>query len=82
VDVDLLRAVAPLLSSPEPPTKLDMARSPKRPLPEDVVRRCKTGFAVPVRDWLLQAENGRDAERGLRGWARTVYALHRNGTWG
>jgi len=80
VDVDLLRAVAPLLSSPEPLTKLDMARSPKRPLPEDVVRRRKTGFVVPVRDWLLQANNGSNAERGLRGWARTVYALRGNST--
>ena len=50
VDVDLLSAVAPLLSSPEPLTKLDKARSPKRPLPEDVVRRRKTGFAVPVQE--------------------------------
>jgi asparagine synthase (glutamine-hydrolysing) len=81
VDVDLRGAVAPLLSSPEPLTKLDMARSPKRRLPEDVVRRHKTGFAVPVRDWLLQAENGSHAERGLRGWACTVYALHSNVTW-
>ena len=80
VDVELLRTVTPLLSSPGPLTKLDMAGTPKRPLPEDVVRRRKTGFAVPVRDWLLQAENGSDAERGLRGWARTVYALRGNGT--
>jgi asparagine synthase (glutamine-hydrolysing) len=80
VDVDLLRAVVPLLGSPEPLTKLDMARSPKKPLPEDVVRRRKTGFTVPVRNWLLQAENGSNAERGLRGWARTVYALRGNGT--
>jgi asparagine synthase (glutamine-hydrolysing) len=80
VDVELLRAAAPLLSSPEPLTKLDMARAPKRPLPEDVLYRRKIGFAVPVRDWLLQAEDGSNAERGLRGWARTVYALHSNGT--
>jgi asparagine synthase (glutamine-hydrolysing) len=79
VDVELLRAAAPLLSSPAPLTKLDMARSPTKPLPEVVLLRRKTGFTVPVRDWLLKADDGNNAERGLRGWARAVYASHNNG---
>jgi len=79
VDVELLRAAAPLLISPTPLTKSDMARSPKKPLPDEVLQRGKTGFAVPVRDWLLQAGGESNAERGLRGWARTVYALHKRG---
>jgi asparagine synthase (glutamine-hydrolysing) len=79
VDVELLRAAAPLLISPTPLTKSDMARSPKKPLPDEVLQRGKTGFAVPVRDWLLQAGGESNAERGLRGWARTMYALHKRG---
>jgi asparagine synthase (glutamine-hydrolysing) len=50
--------------------KAEMARAPRTPLPEAVIGRPKTGFSVPVRDWL----SGADArERGFRGWAKRVY---------
>ncbi|MEE9250632.1 MAG: asparagine synthase-related protein, partial [Alphaproteobacteria bacterium] len=70
VDADLFRALAPMLVSAKPPGKRDMARTPGRSLPEAVMARPKTGFAVPLRDW-LQGDAGR--ARGLRGWARTVF---------
>ncbi len=50
--------------------KQHMADTPRVPLPEAVRNRPKTGFFVPVRDW-LDGEN--DGEPGLRGWARRVY---------
>jgi asparagine synthase (glutamine-hydrolysing) len=78
VDVELLRAVAPLVGSSTPLSKLDMARSPAKPLPGEVLYRPKSGFSVPVREWLLEeagAGSSRNTERGLRGWARTVYAM-------
>ncbi len=72
VDLELLRRVAPLLALDPPPTKLDMARTPERPLPVEVLNRDKTGFSIPVPQWL--AETGRYQElsrqRGLRGWPR------------
>ena len=73
VDIEVLRAVAPLLVSASPPTKQDMARTPRPELPGAIFNRPKTGFSVPVRDWLVQenVEMGRD--RGLRGWAKLVY---------
>jgi asparagine synthase (glutamine-hydrolysing) len=75
VDVSLFRKIAPLLVSPTPPTKLDMALSLSRSLPDPVLLRPKTGFTVPVRDWLLQSFDPTPGlERGLRGWAREVYA--------
>ena len=83
VDLELLRAVTPLLGSSAPPTKQDMARSPANPLPNEVLYRRKTGFTVPVREWLLQGGAGRNPahrERGLRGWARTVYSSHTSHT--
>ena len=40
--------------------------------PRAVVERAKTGFVVPVRDWI--ARDAATAERGLRGWARHVHA--------
>jgi asparagine synthase (glutamine-hydrolysing) len=74
VDLKLLREITPLLASSHPPGKRDMARSPRKPLPEALLSRPKTGFTLPVRDWLLQSFDplaGR--ERGLRGWARYVH---------
>jgi len=79
VDLALLRSLAPQLVSEVPPTKRDMAASPVSPLPSSVLNRPKTGFSVPVREWLaaqsLEVRNPRSAgERGLRRWAREVYA--------
>jgi asparagine synthase (glutamine-hydrolysing) len=74
VDVTLLREIAPLLASPHPPGKRDMALSPNTPLPDAVMTRPKTGFVMPVREWLLQSFDPLAAkERGLRGWARYVH---------
>jgi asparagine synthase (glutamine-hydrolysing) len=74
VDVQLLKQIAPLLASRHPPTKHDMASSPAQRLPLQVLARPKTGFSVPVRDWLLQSIDPlAHTERGLRGWARYVF---------
>jgi len=76
VDADLLRRIAPLLASRHPPGKRDMAAAPRRKLPASVLDRPKTGFLVPVRDWLAADAGAGAGERGLRGWARMVYAAH------
>ncbi|MFM2293871.1 MAG: hypothetical protein RLZZ350_284, partial [Verrucomicrobiota bacterium] len=70
VDIELLRAVAPSLTT-NPPTKRDMADAPTQKLPPEILNRPKTGFQTPVREWML-AENNQ-AERGLRGWAKHVF---------
>lgn len=74
VDWDLLRAVAPLLAAGPDLGKADMARTPARPLPSELLARPKTGFTTPVRRWLARTEG--DRARGLRGWARRVYDLY------
>lgn len=74
VDATLLNALAPrLASSSARPTKRDMAATPARPLPDSVLRRRKTGFSIPVREWLIKG-GAAGRERGLRGWARRVAA--------
>ena len=73
VDVELLRNLAPLLASDTPPTKRDMAISPLSPLPSSILDRRKTGFSIPVRQWLLDDDDGFGRDRGLRGWSRLVY---------
>ena len=78
VDIDLFRTVLPLLAGSHPPTKLDMANSPAKALPPEILARPKTGFGVPVRDWLLEKGDQQDAAqpRGLRGWSRIVYSKY------
>jgi asparagine synthase (glutamine-hydrolysing) len=73
VDLELLRTVAAISNQDDYPTKKDMAGSPKKPLSAEVLNRRKTGFSIPVREWLLDGEEQSNADRGLRGWAKYVY---------
>lgn len=74
VDVDFIRAVLPFFGTVYEHTKADLARVPLNPLPQAVVNRPKTGFGIPVREWLLGEDPQASSERSLRGWARRVYA--------
>ncbi|MBF0094474.1 MAG: asparagine synthetase B, partial [Alphaproteobacteria bacterium] len=67
VDIGLFRALLPLLTGPTPPGKLEMAAAPRTPLPPAILNRRKTGFSVPVAEWMGMGE------RGLRGWARHIH---------
>ena len=73
VDVALFRAILPLLLLDSPCSKRDMAIIPKKAMPFEVLNRQKTGFSVPVREWLMEGSSGNVRERGLRGWARKLY---------
>ncbi len=75
VDWALLRALAPdVACRPGRVTKAHLAASARPALPHAITSRPKTGFSVPVRDWLAGSTPGAPpAERGLRGWARDVY---------
>ena len=72
VDWTLLSDVAPLVDR-HGLTKQDMARTPGRGLPSDLLNRPKSGFTVPVREWLLADRPEYEEARGLRGWAQYVY---------
>lgn len=72
VDYYLLQRVARLIRSPRPPHKRIMASILMRPLPSQIVNRKKTGFTVPVRDWLMSSLSEKP-QRGLRSWAKFVY---------
>ena len=74
VDAPLLRQVAAMKTQPG---KADMAQTPAKALPQAILERRKTGFGVPMRQWLAGEAGGNDGERGLRGWARHVYAAQR-----
>lgn len=76
VDATLLARLATLLAGPAPPSKGDMADTCRTPLPAPVRHRAKTGFVVPVQEWVQGETAGAPAAaaRGFRGWARLVYA--------
>jgi asparagine synthase (glutamine-hydrolysing) len=71
VDISLFRALAPYLVNEIPHAKRDLADLPKRFLPDEITRRPKTGFSIPVRDWMT-AHAKITGQRGLRGWAGYV----------
>jgi len=72
LDLDLLRIVAPLLGRQGSPDKKTVAVSVAGRLTGQIFNRRKTGFSVPVREWLLEGSLPAP-ERGSRGWSRFVY---------
>jgi len=80
VDVTLLKSVAPTFASLVPGAgKAALGQAPSRPLPEELMARAKTGFAVPTGAWMARTAAGikpTDAQRpkGLvsRDWSRVV----------
>jgi len=72
VDAYLVGKVAAVLAKSPDISKQQVATELAPSLSRALLNRPKTGFSVPVRDWLLAS--GAPRERGLRGWARHVYA--------
>ncbi|TAN56156.1 MAG: asparagine synthase (glutamine-hydrolyzing) [Rhodospirillales bacterium] len=60
VDVALFENLLPFRAS-----KADLAATPKRALPGEILNRAKSGFSVPVVRWM--------GETSYRGWAKRVY---------
>ena len=77
VDAELFARLAPVLCKCAGPGKQAMAQTPSEPLPEAILNRPKTGFFVPIREWIM-GESEQAPERGLRGWARKVYKAQTN----
>ncbi len=72
VDAHLLQRLAPLLVTRKGRGKQILAAAPRPPLPPEVRNRRKTGFTLPINEWLR--EEGR-VEHGKRSWARKVYEV-------
>lgn len=71
VDVPLWETATRLALGGYAAGKHEMAQSPAVPLPAAILNRPKTGFSIPVREWLRSSTsvNVFPAARGLRGWA-------------
>ena len=75
VDMGLMRQLAPLRASTYFPRKPKIAETLRTPLPGEFLQRPKTGFTVPVREWMQAGP-----DRGLRHWARFVYTAQYRGS--
>ncbi len=73
VDATLLDQLAPYVAGPVPLGKIAMTQTTRLPLPQSILARPKTGFSLPIRNWLMQGAVGATpTERGLRAWARYI----------
>jgi asparagine synthase (glutamine-hydrolysing) len=80
VDWSLWREVAALGLIESYIGKRALSATPKKALPSAVLKRGKTGFTVPMREWMLEEKGTRYTDRGLRGWAKYVYARTLDGS--
>jgi asparagine synthase (glutamine-hydrolysing) len=84
VDSKLLADLAPLISHFHAGQgKRALAQTPSKPLPEQVANRPKTGFLVPMRQWMLGVtpeERNVNHAKGLisRDWAKYVFQEFRS----
>jgi asparagine synthase (glutamine-hydrolysing) len=70
VDAFLLRKVAPaVFTSSRRDGKDLLARSPHTPLPDAILTRKKTGFTLPITDWLAREHREVPHSFGMRPWA-------------
>ncbi len=74
VDAHLLREAVPWLAAYPDITKGQVAQAVAPSLPARIWSRPKTGFGVPVREWIT-ADLPDDKARGLRGWAERVFRV-------
>jgi asparagine synthase (glutamine-hydrolysing) len=70
VDTTFIRETAPWFAAHPEMTKRKVAQAVAPQLPKALLDKPKTGFVVPVREWLGARST---STRGLRGWARYVY---------
>ncbi|MEA2570906.1 MAG: hypothetical protein QOI24_2907 [Acidobacteriota bacterium] len=71
VDAFLLRQIAPLLVVGGSKSKDHFAASARPPLPDYLRNRRKTGFSVPLKEWLNLPPDGTTTR--MRSWARHVF---------
>lgn len=74
VDIELFKTVISLIGGGHAVSKLNMSKTPSVPLQSSVTNRKKTGFAIPVREWLMADNNDPNLafDRGLRPFASFV----------
>lgn len=73
VDTELVRYMAWSRRHGQPFNKQSLAHTPSRPLPDAIVLREKTGFTVPLREFMMSRLPPEAQGRGLTGWQHWVW---------
>ena len=60
IDIELFKAVNSLAKARVTPSKIDMALCTNNQLPLTILKRSKSGFSVPINDWLHQHNNNKN----------------------
>ena len=71
IDRNLVQYLSGYAASHRPYSKKDLAQAPSNKLPNSIIVRPKTGFTVPVREWLIDPKFFYN-KRGLVNW--TIYS--------
>ncbi len=77
VDWTLLAIAAPVFAAHPALAKREVVAAAAPELPATLFARPKTGFSVPVHQWIR--DRSMPGERGMRGWARQVYGRFTQG---
>ncbi len=72
VDIEVFRALASLMVSDSIFPKDFLALVPEKSLPKALKNRQKTGFSIPVDDWIKTDSFSDKQKQGLKGWARRL----------
>ena len=77
VDIELLRKLSPVTAGIKGRSgKVALAMAPSKPLPERLIGNSKTGFSIPLSQWLAAGGSNPASSRGAasRAWAGKVIA--------
>jgi len=77
VDPVVLRKIAPaVVATKERDGKELLSMAPASPLPAEIITRPKTGFTLPIRQWLEEQHMSTEHQFGMRGWALYLAGTH------
>ena len=80
-DTALVSAFAALGRNNAAVTKEEAFEACGRAAPREVAAKEKTGFATPLRDWLLEGSSRVQPQRGLLTWSQDVYHQYAKRRW-
>ncbi len=74
LDIKLIQSIIPLMQMGTAPSKIDMARTPNVQLPDEILNKPKTGFNIPLQDWLSNEKLQIAPEKRMRYWSKKIYS--------
>ena len=74
LDIKLLQIIIPLMQMKTPPSKTDMARTPNLQLPDEILNKPRTGFNIPLHEWLSSEKVQIPPEKRMRFWSKKIYS--------